>query len=88
MADAVVFGKVAGEGAVAYVKENQAKDAAKALNEAANGWEQRFREVTGRTTVVLFLKFVTNGSYYVEQRRYFPRRKENGRRIGDLESFA
>ena len=50
LADAVVFGKVAGEGAVAYVKENQAKDAAKALNEAANGWEQRFREVTGRTT--------------------------------------
>ena len=50
LADAVVFGKVAGEGAVAYVKENQAKDAAKALNGAANGWEQRFREVTGRTT--------------------------------------
>ena len=50
LADAVVFGKVAGEGAVAYVKENQAKDASKALNEAANGWEQRFREVTGRTS--------------------------------------
>lgn len=50
LADAVVFGKVAGEGAVDYVKNNAAKDATKALNDAANSWEQKFREVTGRTT--------------------------------------
>ena len=48
LADAVVFGKVAGEGAIDYVKNNSAKDAKKALSEAATAWETRFREVTGR----------------------------------------
>ena len=48
LADAVVFGKVAGEGAIEYVKNNSAKDAKKALSEAATAWETRFREVTSR----------------------------------------
>ncbi|WP_288302084.1 FAD-binding protein [uncultured Veillonella sp.] len=50
LADAVVFGKVAGEGAIAYVENNSAKDAAKELNDAAIAWEAKFKEVTGRTT--------------------------------------
>ena len=50
LADAVVFGKIAGEGAVDYVQNNSAKDAQKALDEAAASWEARFSEVTGRKT--------------------------------------
>ena len=49
LADAVVFGKVAGEGAIAYVENNSAKNAEKALNDAANAWEVKFKEVTSRT---------------------------------------
>ncbi len=50
LADAVVFGKIAGEGAVDYVQNHSAKDAQKALDEAAANWEARFTEVTGRKT--------------------------------------
>ena len=48
LADAVVFGKVAGEGAVAYVAEHTQADAKTALDEAAKYWENRFTEVTSR----------------------------------------
>ncbi|WP_298703329.1 FAD-binding protein [uncultured Veillonella sp.] len=50
LADAVVFGKIAGEGAVDYVQNHSAKDAKQALEEAATNWEARFKEVTGRKT--------------------------------------
>lgn len=48
LADAVVFGKVAGEGAVAYVAEHSQADAKQALDDAAKYWENRFTEVTSR----------------------------------------
>lgn len=48
LADAVVFGKIAGEGAVDYVRNHEAKDAKQALAKAAADWEARFTEVTNR----------------------------------------
>lgn len=48
LADAVVFGKIAGEGAVDYVQNHEAKDAKDALAKAAANWEARFTEVTNR----------------------------------------
>lgn len=48
LADAVVFGKIAGEGAVDYVQNHEAKDAKQALAKAAADWEARFTEVTNR----------------------------------------
>ena len=52
LADAVVMGKVAGEGAIGYVKENTGADldeTAKLLDEAAANWDKKFVEVTSRT---------------------------------------
>lgn len=48
LADGVVYGKIAGEGAIAYARANEAHVDQTAMDKKVAEWEARFKEVTSR----------------------------------------
>lgn len=50
LADGVVFGKVSGAGAADYAEKNDFTNMDAKLESEAKRWEEKFKEVTGRTT--------------------------------------